>query len=232
MATKVSKRLAINPGVRKALSWLEGHGSPRGRESIGRYGIVTSDTVLGVSMADIQRLAAQIGPSHELAAALWATGVYEARMLCAFVDEPERVTPAQMDRWCRDFDNWGYCDTLCFKLFDRTPHAWGRVEKWSGSSREFVKRTAFALLWSLALHDKGTDDEPFLQGLRLIERAATDERHYVKKAVNMALRAVGRRSPTLHAAATAAARRLAAAPEAAPRWIGRDALKTLTKLRR
>src|SRR6185503_11955719 len=97
------------------------------------------------------------------------------RMLTAFVEEPERVTPAQMDRWCRDFDNWGLCDTLCFHLFDRTPHAWAKVAQWSGRRQEFVRRAAFALLASLALHDKAAPDAPFLRGLGLVERAATDE---------------------------------------------------------
>jgi 3-methyladenine DNA glycosylase AlkD len=149
-------------------------------------------------------------------------------MLTSFVDQPARVTPAQMDRWCRDFDNWGICDTLCFNLFDRTPHAWAKVVEWSASNDEFVKRAAFALLWGLTVHDKDAADEAFLQGLDLVERAADDERHLVKKAVNMALRAVGKRNRALNAAAVAVARRLAGSPQAAARWIGKDALKELS----
>ncbi len=122
-------------------------------------------------------------------------------MLTSFVDEPALVTAAQMDRWCRDFDNWGICDTLCFNLFDRTPHAWSRVAAWSGKRAEFVKRAAFALLWSLSVHDRTAGDAPFLDGLSRIGRAAEDERHFVSKAVNMALRAIGKRNPALHAAA-------------------------------
>ena len=117
---------------------------------------------------------------------------------------------------------------LCFHLFDRTPHAWGKVAQWSGKRDEFVKRAAFALLWGLTVHDKQAGDEPFGQGLRLIERAATDERNFVKKAVNMALRAIGKRNPALNAAAVAVARRLADSPEAAARWVGKDALRELT----
>jgi 3-methyladenine DNA glycosylase AlkD len=149
-------------------------------------------------------------------------------MLTSFVDEPARVTPEQMDRWCRDFDNWGLCDTLSFNLFDRTPHAWTKVEEWSEEPEEFVKRTAFALLWSLSVHDKVSGDEPFVHGLQLIERAATDERPFVKKAVNMALRAVGKRNSALNAAAVKVARRLAASSDAAARWVGKDALRELT----
>jgi len=149
-------------------------------------------------------------------------------MESVFIDEPARVTAAQMDRWCRQFDNWGICDTACFHLFDRTPHAWSKVEQWARSDEEFVKRTAFALLWSLTVHDKNAGDKPFVHGLLLIERAATDERHFVMKSVNMALRAVGKRNRALNTAAIAVARRLAGSSEAAPRWVGKHALRELT----
>ena len=163
-----------------------------------------------------------------MAAALWDSGVYEARMLASFVGDPQRLTPAEMDRWCKQFDNWAICDTLCFNLFDRTPHAWAKVSQWSRRRGEFEKRTAFALLWSLSLHDRLSDDEPFLRGLALIERDATDARNFVKKAVNMALRAVGKRNRSLHAAAVVVARRLADSSDATARWIGKDALRELT----
>ncbi len=149
-------------------------------------------------------------------------------MLATFVDEPERVTAAQMERWCLDFDNWAICDTACFALFDRTPHAWGKVAAWAGRREEFVKRTAFALLWSLTVHDKESGDAPFLRGLALIERGAADDRNFVKKAVNMALRAVGKRNPALHVAAVATSRRLADSTDATARWVGKDALRELT----
>ena len=179
-------------------------------------------------MSNIQVLAKRLGRGHELANALWKTGWYEARMLTSFVDDPARVTSAQMDRWCRDFDNWGICDTVCFHLFDKTPHAWGKVEKWGESGHEFVKRAAFALLASLALHDKRAGDELFVGCLPLIERAATDERNFVKKGVSWALRLIGRRNPALNAAAVTVARRLSTSPEAAARWVGKGALKELT----
>ena len=213
--------------VRSVLAWLKRHGTRRTREGMARYGI-PSDNAFGVSVANIRVLAKRLGRNHDLAAALWDTGWYEARMLTSFVDEPERVTPAQMDRWCRDFDSWAICDTVCFHLFDRTPHAWQKVAKWCDRREEFVKRAAFALLWGLTAHDKRADDEPFARGLLLIERAATDERNFVKKAVNMALRSIGKRSPALNTAAATVARRLAASPEAAPRWVGKDALRELT----
>ncbi|HSQ21026.1 MAG TPA: DNA alkylation repair protein [Blastocatellia bacterium] len=192
-----------------------------------RYGIYTTKA-FGVSMANMQKVARPLGRNHELAAALWDTGWYEARMLTSFVDEPELVTPAQMDRWCGDFDNWGICDTLCFHLFDRTPHAWHKVAQWSHRKSEFVKRAAFALLACLALHDKQASDRWFVDGLLLIERAATDERNFVKKGVSWALRAIGRRNTSLNSAAVTLARRLADSTSPAARWVGNDALRDIT----
>jgi 3-methyladenine DNA glycosylase AlkD len=218
---------SIEDEVRSALKWLKTHSSKSTRDGMARYGL-PSDNASGVTMANIKVLAKRLGRNHELAAALWETGWYEARMLTSFVDEPARVTPAQMDRWCRDFDNWGICDTVCFHLFDRTPHAWQKVAQWCDRRQEFVKRAAFALLWGLSVHDKHADDAPFLGGLSFIERAATDERHFVKKSVNMALRAIGKRNPALNAAALAVARRLADSPQPAARWVGKDALRELT----
>ena len=163
----MGKNSGLQKEVQSAIDWLDDHSTPRDRENLVRFGI-NAKNALGVSMANIQKLAKQIGRNHELAAALWATGVYEARMLTAFVDDPEQVTAAQMERWCKDFDNWGICDTLCFKLFDQTPHAWAKVHSWSGKKGEFQKRAAFALLASLAGHDKKSTDEPFLKALPLI----------------------------------------------------------------
>jgi 3-methyladenine DNA glycosylase AlkD len=217
----------VQEQVQVALASLERMSTQRHRDNLARFGIDATNP-LGVSMTDIQKLAKRLGRSHELAAALWETNVYEARMLTSFVDEPERVTSAQMDRWCREFDNWAICDTLCFKLFDQTPYAWAKVAKWGDQRDEFVKRAAFALLASLAIHDKSATNEPFLECLPLIERAAMDERNFVKKGVSWALRTLGRRNAVLNEAAVVVARRLVASPEAAARWIGRDALRELT----
>jgi 3-methyladenine DNA glycosylase AlkD len=219
--------LPLREQVSGAVERLSRLATKHDRENLKRFNI-PAKKAFGVSMANIQRVARPLGKSHVLASALWETGWYEARMVCAFVDEPEEVTSAQMDRWCRDFDNWGICDTICFHLFDRTPHAWKKVAAWSGRKEEFVKRAAFALLWGLTVHDKTSSDAPFRKGLVLIERAASDERHLVYKAVNMALRATGKRNAALHAAAVQTARRLADSESASARWVGRDALRELT----
>ena len=234
-ATRRARAAAIAPRrvlsteerLDEALLWLKRHASKATREGMARYAI-PSEHALGVSMGQIQQLGKQLGRDHDLADALWDSGLYEARMLAAYVAEPGRLTAAQMDRWCRDFDNWAICDTLCFALFDRSPHAWRKIEQWTGKREEFVKRAGFALLASLALHGKGVDDARFLPGLRLIEREAGDERNFVKKGVSWALRSIGRRSG-LHAQAMALARTLAASPDAAARWVGKDAVRDLQK---
>lgn len=229
------------------LSTLKRLGSARIRDEMGpRYGIAAPPgapalKAFGVPVGKLHDVAKRLGRDHELALALWDTGWYEARMLAAFVDEPARVTAAQMDRWARDFDNWGICDTVCFHLFDRVPPpphelAFRKVEKWAGRNEEFVKRAAFALLASLALHHRPRDADEglFLRCLPLIERAASDDRNFVKKGVSWALRGIGKRGPTLKAAAIKLARRLAASPEPAgggggSRWVGKDVLKDLTR---
>lgn len=227
-----SKQAEQGKEAQAVVATLKRTGKKSVRDGMARYAI-PADKAFGVSVGDLQKMAKRLRDSiatrnHELAAGLWETGWYEARMLACYVDDPACVTPAQMDRWCGDFDNWAICDTACFALFDRTPHAWGKVKAWSRRQGEFAKRAAFALLWGLTVHDKEADDELFAEGLVLIERAATDERHFVKKAVNMALRAIGKRSPALNAAAVAVAQRLATSSDAAPRWVGKDALRELT----
>jgi 3-methyladenine DNA glycosylase AlkD len=209
-----------------ALARLETLGR-RDRADLARYGI-TAKKSFGTSVASIRLVAKPLGRDHALAAALWKTGWYEARMLAAFVGDPAALTPAQMDRWCRDFDSWALCDTLCFHLFDRSPHAWVKVDAWSRDRGEFVKRAAFALLASLALHDKQAADDLFTKRLRLIERAAADDRNFVKKGVSWALRLIGRRNAGLNEAAVAVARRLVDAEAPAARWVGRDATRDLT----
>lgn len=222
-----TSRPSLDDEVRSALRWLKSHSSKATLDGMARYAI-PSDKAYGVAMKDIKALGKELGCDHELAAALWDSGVYEARMLASFVGDPAKITSAQMDRWCKDFDNWAYCDTMSFNLFDRTTHAWNKVALWSKRRREFEKRTAFALLWSLSVHDKHASDERFVRGLGFIEQAAGDERNFVKKAVNMALRAIGKRNAALNAAAVTVARRLADSREPTARWIGKDALKELT----
>jgi 3-methyladenine DNA glycosylase AlkD len=225
--TRKAKQPPLAPSASELLKALERQGTKAYKDGLTRYGIV-APKAFGVSMNAIHALAKRTGKNHALAAALWKTGWYEARLLAAFVAEPERVTPAEMDRWADDFDNWAVCDTACFHLFDRTPHAFKKVTAWSKRREEFVKRAAFALLASVALHDRTTPDAEFVRCLPLIERAANDERNFVKKAVLWALRGIGARSPELNAAARALAERLGASDEPAARFIGKGALRELS----
>jgi 3-methyladenine DNA glycosylase AlkD len=215
------------PSAREVVARLRGMASKSTRDGMARYGI-PSDKAFGVPVGKMKQYAKEIGPSHALAEALWKTGWYEARMMAAFVGEPERLTASQMDRWCKDFDSWAIVDTVCFSLFDRSPHAFAKVDRWSRLRDEFGKRAAFALLACLALHGRG-DDAYYLQRLSLIEQAATDDRNFVKKGVLWALRGVAERKGKVHEAALATARRLAESDNPSARWIGKTALRELAK---
>ena len=230
--TKTAKKTTSQSAndVAAVVDQLRRLGSKSARDGLARYAI-PADNAFGIAVGTLHKLARELGRNHELAAGLWKAGYFEARMLATFVDEPGRVTAAQMDRWCRDFDSWAICDTVCFHLFDRTPYAYDKVKQWADRPEEFIKRGAFALLASLALHDKAADDESFLVYLPLIEKAAPDNRNFVKKGVSWALRAIGKRQ-TVREAAIDVAARLAQAPEPGARWIGRDALRDLTRKRR
>lgn len=212
--------------VRAILKWMTARASQRNVDGMARYGIVAKK-VFGISVGTLRAKGKQIGRDHALAIALWKTGWYEARMLAALIDDPKTLTPAQMDRWANAFDNWAICDTVCFHLFDKTPHAWGRVNAWHRSKHEFVRRAAFALIASLGVHDKKADDELFLRCLPKIRAAATDDRNFVKKAVNWALRTIGKRNPRLYDEVIAVATELAGSRSPTARWIGKDALRDL-----
>ena len=214
--------------VAAALQWLEKRGSKKNREGMARYGLVARQ-VFGVSVGDLQSYAKTLGRDHALALELWKSGWYEARLLAAFVDDPAKVTAAQMDRWVREFENWGDCDTVCLHLFDKTPLAWRKVPTWCGRKPEFQRRAGFALLAALALHDKTSTDAPFRKSFALMRAAATDDRNFVKKAVNWALRSVGNRNMALYDAALEVAEEFADSDHATTRWIGKDALRDLKR---
>jgi len=216
------------PDVETIVATLKRLGTKANRDGMARYAI-PSDKAFGVSVGQIKDLGKKLGRNHELALQLWETGWYEARMLTAFVADPAQVTPAEMDRWCKDFDNWAICDTLCFHLWDHTPHAFRKIEQWAKRRDEFVKRAAFALLASVALHDKKANDDVFLRCLPLIEAAAIDNRNFVKKGVSWGLRGIGKRNDKLKTAVVVLAKRLSESDEPAARWVGKDALRDLRK---
>jgi 3-methyladenine DNA glycosylase AlkD len=249
MAAPSPDRLDAAARAAAVLAELAARGSAEARAGMARYGINTSDAY-GVSVYELRRIAKELGRDHDLALALWATGNHEARLLASMVDEPARVTEAQMDDWAAAFDSWDLCDQVTSNLFDKTPYAWGKVRAWSAAEGEWVKRAAFATAAALAVQDKKAADEPFLEILDLVRREAGDDRNFVKKAVNWALRNIGKRNLRLHAAAVAAAEAILAEAETraaadrrdpaarSGRWIARDALrelrseKTLQRVRR
>ena len=222
----------------EVLAALAPLGSEEARAGMARYGIATGDA-FGVSVYELRRVAKGLGRDHELALALWATGNHEARLLASMVDEPAQVTEGQMEAWAAEFDSWDVCDQVTSNLFDKTRFAYDKVREWSAAPDEWVKRAAFATAAALAVQDKKAADEPFLEMLVLCRREAGDDRNYVKKAVNWALRNIGKRDVRLHEAAIAAAEAIladaeerAAADRKDPaarsgRWIARDALREL-----
>lgn len=200
--------------------------SPKDLAGMARFGINTSNA-LGVSIPDLRRIAKGIGKDHGLALGLWKTGIHDARLLACFVDEPELVTEAQMDAWAGDFDSWDLCDQCCSNLFDKTKYAGRKVLGWAGDEREFVRRAGFVLIACIAVHDKKANDDTFLAFLPLIKKASTDERNYVRKAVNWALRQIGKRDAALNREALKAAKEIQKLDSKAARWIASDAIREL-----
>lgn len=215
----------MNPA--SILRRLRSLGSRRNIEGMARFGI-RGKKVLGVPKPALDRLARSIGKDHALALGLWATGVHEARILAALIDDPAQTTSAQMEKWVKGFDSWDLCDACCGHLFDRTVFAVRKARSWSRRKREYEKRAGFVLMAGLAVHDKHAPDRLFLSFLPVIRREAGDGRNFVRKAVNWALRQIGKRNHRLNRAAIREARYLVKLPSSSARWIASDALRELT----
>lgn len=190
--------------VEDVLDYLRKHYSKKNIEGMARFGI-RSAKAFGVNAPKVKELAKKIGTNHELALKLWDTGYLEARTIAAMTANPELVTKSLMNKWVKDFDSWAVCDSACCYLFRKTPYAFDKVFEWANRKEEFVRRTAFSLIAYLTVHDKKRNDEDFLQFIPLIKRYSTDERNFVKKAVNWALRQIGKRSLYLYKEAVVAA---------------------------
>lgn len=193
---------------------------------MARFGI--TGTTAGVSLAAMKPIARRYRRDHALAAALWQSGLHEARIMACDLDEPAKVTPEQMDQWAADFDNWAVCDGACLHLFVKTPFAEDKIRQWAKDEREFVRRAAFSLIAVYAVHGKAIPDRTFAGFLGLVERSSTDPRNFVRKSVSWALRQIGKHSQALHRPALALARKLADSDDKAARWIGKDAVRELT----
>ncbi len=211
----------------EVLERLKSLADPEAVAGMARFGINPENTY-GISIPTLRKIGKEIGRDHALAQQLWSSGVHEARILAALIDDPRKVTEDQMERWVSDFDSWDVCDQCCSNLFDRTDLAHRKAAEWSAREEEFVKRAGFALMASLAVHDKKSADEQFLSFLPLIRRESVDDRNFVKKAVNWALRQIGKRNRDLNRAAIDTAKRIQEIDSKAARWIASDALRELT----
>ena len=211
----------------KVISKLKSMGNLKNVEGMARFGINPKNN-LGISINKLRPLAKEIGKNHKLSLKLWNSGIHDARILAVFVEEPKKVTENQMELWAKDFDSWDVCDQACTSLFDRTPFAWKKVYEWAERNEEFVKRAAFTLIAVLSVHDKKSPDDNFEKLFELIKRESTDERKYVKKAVNWALRNIGKRNLSLNKKAINVAKEIKNIDSKSAKWIANYAIRELT----
>ncbi len=214
------------PSVEEIIKKLRAKARADQLEGMARFAIV-GEGRLGVSVPEMRKLSKEIGKNHKLALELWKTGIPDARIVAGMIGEPDKLTEKQMEDWVKDFDSWDVCDQVCMNLFEKTPLAIKKIHDWSQRDEEFVKRTSFTLIACLAWYDKGTEDEKFTNLFPLIKDGATDERNFVKKAVNWALRNIGKRNPALNKAAIKLAQEIKELDSKAARWIANDALREL-----
>lgn len=209
------------------LKKLKSLSNPKAVAGMARFGINPENTY-GISIPDLRKMAKQIGKDHAFAQQLWASVIHEAKILAGMIDEPEMVTEKQMEDWVRDFDSWDVCDQVCSNLLDKTSFAYKKAREWSKREEEFVKRAGFVMMAALSVHDKKTKDDVFLKFFPLIKKEAADNRNFVKKAINWALRQIGKRNQRLNKKAIETAKEIQKIDSRAAKWIAADALKELT----
>lgn len=213
--------------VKQVLKKLKSHANPKNVKGMARFGINPKNTY-GISIPIIRKMAKQIGKNHQLAQQLWDSGLHEARILASTIDDPKMVGEKQIEKWVKDFDSWDVCDQVCGNLFDKTPFAYKKAIEWSKRDEEFVKRAGFVLMATLSVHDQKAEDKQFEKFLPIIKKEATDGRNFVKKAVNWALRQIGKRNLVLNKKAIAAAKAIEEIDSKSARWIAADAIRELT----
>ncbi len=212
--------------VEEVLNKLKAKARPDQLQGMARFGMA-AERRLGVSVPDMRKIAKELGKDHELALELWKTEIPEAMIVAAMVGEPGKLTEDQMENWVKDFNSWDVCDQVCMNLFEKTPLAWKKILDWSERKEEFIKRAAFVLIACLAWHAKELEDEKFINLFPIIMRGATEERNFVKKAVNWALRNIGKRNIKLNRVAIETAREIQQIDSKAARWIATDAIREL-----
>jgi 3-methyladenine DNA glycosylase AlkD len=213
--------------LESVLAEMRSKRDPKAVEGMARFGI-SSEGTLGLPVPYLRSLAKRIGRDHDLAKGLWASGIHEGKILAALVDDPKKVTESQMEEWVAGFDSWDVCDGCCGNLFDRTPYAFAKALEWSNREEEFVKRAGYVLMAELAVHDKKAPDDSFLRFFEAIEVGSMDQRNFVKKAVNWALRQIGKRNLKLNGAALELARKISRKGSPSAKWVASDAIRELT----
>ena len=208
------------------LTRLKSLGDPEAAEGMARYGI-TAEKIYGVSIPNLRKLAKEIGKKHELAIKLWEENARETRILASMIDDPNQVTEQQMEQWVQDFDSWEVCDQCIMNLFGKTSYAWDKAVEWSSENSEFVKRAGFVMMARLAVSDKKAHDEQFISFFPIIKRESVDNRNFVKKAVNWALRQIGKRNQTLNKKIIIVAKGIHEMDSKSAQWIASDALREL-----
>lgn len=200
---------------------------PEELKAMERFGINPGKAFGGIRIPDLKKIALEIGKNHETAQKLWKTGIHEARLLAVLIEDPKKVTEKQMDIWVKDFDTWDICDTCCMHLFRKTKFAYSKINQWSSNRKEFIKRAAFTLIASLAVHEKNALDETFSSFFDIIILYSNDERNYVKKAVNWALRSIGKKNIILNKLAIKTAYEIKKTGSKSAVWIANDAIREL-----
>lgn len=214
------------PTVDEVINSLKEKGDAAKRAGMSRYGM-SIEKRLGVSVPEMRKIAKGIGRDHALASGLWDTGIAEAMIVASMIAVPDELTADQMEVWVADIDSWDVCDQVCMNLFEKTPMAWEKIVEWSDRGEEFVKRAGYALIACLAWHNKEAEDEAFLKLLPIVEKGATDERNFVKKAVSWALRNIGKRNTELHEAVLGTAASLGSMESRSARWIAAQTIRDL-----
>jgi 3-methyladenine DNA glycosylase AlkD len=212
--------------VESVIREIRAKGNAESVKAMAKFGISSTNT-LGISIPMLRSMAKRIGTDHELAQGLWKSGIHEAKIMAAMVDDPKIVTQGQMENWVKDFDSWDVCDNCCGVLFDKTPYAYEKALEWSKREEEFVKRAGYVLMAELAVHDKGAADGEFLKFFGAIERGSTDGRNFVRKAVNWALRQIGKRNLRLNIEALKLGGKISKIDSPSAKWVASDALREL-----
>jgi len=216
--------------AKEIIKKLKIHANRKNVEGMARFGINPENT-LGVSMPLLRKTAKEIGKDHNLAQGLWDSGIHEAKILASLIDDPKMVTEKQIEKWVKGFDSWDVCDQVCMNLFDKTPFAYQKAVKWAKEKKEFVRRAGFVLMATLSVHDKKAKDTDFIKFFPLIKKFSVDERNFVRKANNWALRQIGKRNTYLNKKAIKLAQEIKKIDSKSARWIAGDAIRELKEKR-